>query len=72
MRAGKTCSARPTRTALPPRVQPRSAVAMQWSVRINEAYQRLKDPLQACSLSVRIGGASVNAESNTAMPARVS
>ena len=28
-------------------------LAMQWSVRINEAYQRLKDPLQARGLSVR-------------------
>ena len=35
-------------------------VAMQYSVRINEAYQRLKDPLR---------GAPIQAHSNTAMPA---
>lgn len=44
-------------------------VAMQWAVRINEAHQRLKDPLQrAVYLCERWGGA-VNAEVNTAMPA---
>jgi molecular chaperone HscB len=35
-------------------------VAMQWSVRVNEAYKRLRDPLRR--------GAPINAESNTAMP----
>ncbi|MDQ7744249.1 Fe-S protein assembly co-chaperone HscB [Hydrogenophaga pseudoflava] len=42
--------------------------AMQWSVRINEAYQRLKDPLQRAAYLCELHGASVQAENNTAMP----
>jgi len=44
-------------------------VAMQWSVRINEAYQRLKSPLKRAAYLCELHGAPVNAENNTAMPA---
>ncbi|WP_029524669.1 Fe-S protein assembly co-chaperone HscB [Polaromonas glacialis] len=44
-------------------------LAMQWSVRINEAYQRLKDPLKRASYLCELHGAPINAENNTAMPA---
>jgi molecular chaperone HscB len=43
-------------------------LAMQWSVRINEAYQRLKDPLKRAAYLCELHGALVNAENNTAMP----
>lgn len=45
-------------------------IAMQWSVRINEAYQRLKDPLKRAAYLCELSGAAVNAHSNTAMPAQ--
>jgi len=43
-------------------------LAMQWSVRINEAYQRLKDPLKRAAYLCELNAAPVNAENNTAMP----
>ena len=43
--------------------------AMQWSVRINEAYQRLKDPMQRAAYLCELHGAPIQAENNTAMPA---
>ena len=43
-------------------------VAMQWAVRVNEAYQRLKDPLQRAAYLCELNGAAIDAENNTAMP----
>lgn len=45
-------------------------VAMQWSVRINEAWQRLKDPLRRAAYLCELHGTPVRAEDNTAMPAQ--
>jgi molecular chaperone HscB len=44
-------------------------VAMQWSVRINEAYQRLKDPCVVPPICVSSAVRHIQAENNTAMPA---
>ena len=43
-------------------------IAMQWAVRVNEAYTRLKDPLARAAYLCGLRGAPVQAESNTAMP----
>ena len=43
-------------------------IAMQWSVRINEAYQRLKDPVKRAAYLCELHQAPINAENNTAMP----
>ena len=43
-------------------------LAMQWAVRVNEAYQRLKDPLSRAAYLCGLRGVAVDAERNTAMP----
>jgi len=43
-------------------------VAMQWAVRVNEAYGRLKDPLARAAYLCELRGAPIQAENNTAMP----
>ncbi len=44
-------------------------LAMQWAVRVNEAHQRLKDPLSRAAYLCELRGVPVQAESNTTMPA---
>jgi molecular chaperone HscB len=44
-------------------------IAMQWSVRINEAYERLKSPIKRAAYLCELHGAKIDAERNTAMPA---
>lgn len=44
-------------------------VAMQWAVRVNEAYQRLRDPLSRAAYLCQLRGVAIDAERNTAMPA---
>jgi len=43
-------------------------VAMQWSVRINQAWRRLRDPLQRAAYLCELGGVPVGLADNTAMP----
>ncbi|MFO1274084.1 MAG: Fe-S protein assembly co-chaperone HscB [Rubrivivax sp.] len=43
-------------------------VAMQWAVRVNEAYRRLKEPLARGAYLCELRGAAIEAERNTAMP----
>ena len=43
-------------------------LAMQWAVRVNEAWTRLKDPLARAAYLCELRGAAIEAERNTAMP----
>lgn len=43
-------------------------LAMQWSTRVNEAYQALKKPLSRAQYLLKLAGQEVGAENNTAMP----
>jgi len=43
-------------------------LAMQRAVRVNEAYERLKDPLRRAAYLCELHGAPIRAEDNTAMP----
>ncbi|MFY8083043.1 MAG: Fe-S protein assembly co-chaperone HscB [Rubrivivax sp.] len=43
-------------------------LAMQWAVRVNEAYRRLREPLTRAAYLCALRGVPVEAERNTAMP----
>jgi molecular chaperone HscB len=43
-------------------------LAMQWAVRVNQAYARLKQPLARAAYLCELMGAGVDAQNNTAMP----
>ncbi len=43
-------------------------LAMQWAVRVNEAYRRLEDPLLRAQTLCRLGGVEVNVDINSALP----
>lgn len=58
--------AHPDRFAAEPAAAQR--IAMQWSVRINEAHQRLRNPLRRAAYLCELQGAPIQAENNTAMP----
>ena len=43
-------------------------ISLQWSTRVNEAYQTLKMPLSRAQYLLNLAGHDVAAENNTAMP----
>jgi molecular chaperone HscB len=43
-------------------------VAMQWAVRVNEAYRRLKDPLTRATYLCQLAGHPLDPHDNKAMP----
>ena len=42
---------------------------MQWALRVNEAHQRLRDPLKRAAYLCELRGAPLHVEDNTRMPA---
>jgi molecular chaperone HscB len=44
-------------------------LAMQWAVRVNEAHQRLRDPLKRAAYLCELRGVPLQANENTRMPA---
>lgn len=42
--------------------------AMQWSLRVNEAWQRLRDPVRRAAYLCEVQGVPIDAERHTAMP----
>lgn len=44
--------------------------AMQWALRVNEAHQRLRDPLKRAAYLCELRGAPLHVEDNTRMPTR--
>ena len=48
--------------------QSATRVAMQYSIRINEAYQRLKLPISRFAYLCELNGVGIDAERNTSMP----
>lgn len=44
-------------------------MAMQWALRVNEAHQRLRDPLKRAAYLCELRGAPIQAHENTRMPA---
>jgi molecular chaperone HscB len=45
-------------------------IAMQWATQANEAYRTLRSPLRRAAYLCERAGVPIDAESNTAMPAR--
>lgn len=43
-------------------------IALQWAARINQARQRLRDPLARAAYLCELAGVAIDAHSNTAMP----
>jgi molecular chaperone HscB len=43
-------------------------MALQWSTRINEGHQTLKDPISRATYLLALNGLDLQAESNTSMP----